>query len=56
MEPHADPPHEPEEIPLGQRIYDNPFLLLILGVLVVGVFYTLWGIVEITTMPEAPLP
>jgi len=56
MGPHDPEPREPDEIPLGQRLYDSPFLLLILGVLVVGVFYTLWGIVEISTIPEAPLP
>ena len=31
------------EIPLMQRLFDRPFLLLVLGVAVVGVFYTLWG-------------
>ncbi len=44
------------EIPLMQRLFDRPFLLLILGVSVVGVFYTLWGIIEIFTMPQATLP
>ncbi len=44
------------EIPLMQRLFDRPFLLLILGVSVVGVFYTLWGLFEILTMPQATLP
>ena len=44
------------EIPLMQRLFDRPFLLLILGVSVVGVFYTLWGLIEILTMPPATLP
>ena len=44
------------EIPLMQRLFDRPFLLLILGISVVGVFYTLWGIIEIMTMPQATLP
>jgi|InoplaM3SPM_1038593.scaffolds.fasta_scaffold02550_3 hypothetical protein len=44
------------EIPLMQRLFDKPFLLLILGVSVVGVFYTLWGLIEIFTMPQATLP
>lgn len=56
MDTHDPQPHEHETIPLGQRLYDNPFLLLLLGVLVVGVFYTLWGLIEILTMPTAPLP
>ena len=44
------------EIPLMQRLFDRPFLLLVLGVAVVGVFYTLWGLFEILTMPQATLP
>ena len=39
-----------------QRLFDRPFLLLFLGVSVVGIFYTLWGIIEILTMPQATLP
>lgn len=46
----------PEEIPWQQKLFDSPFLLLLLGVGVVGIFYTLWGLVEILTMPTAPLP
>jgi hypothetical protein len=44
------------EIPYMQRLFDRPFLLLFLGVSVVGIFYTLWGIIEILTMPQATLP
>lgn len=46
----------PEEVPLGQRLFDRPFLLLLLGLLVMFVFYTGWGLIEILTLPEAPLP
>lgn len=46
----------PEEIPLMQRIYESPFLLLFAGILVMFVFYTGWGVLEILSMPEAPLP
>jgi hypothetical protein len=51
-----DETHHEEEIPLMQRLYDRPFLLLVLGVSVVGVFYTLWGLFEIFSMPWATLP
>ncbi|HET9333978.1 MAG TPA: hypothetical protein VFQ21_10405 [Gemmatimonadota bacterium] len=44
------------EIPFMQRLFDRPFLLLFLGVSVVGIFYTLWGLIEILTMPQATLP
>ncbi len=44
------------EIPLGQRLFDRPFLLLGLGLLVMFVFYTAWGLYEIFSMPAATLP
>lgn len=46
----------PDRIPLGQRVFDNPFLLLVLGLLTTVVFYTAWGLLEMMTMTEAPLP
>lgn len=42
--------------PLGQRLFDNPFLLLVVGILVMVVFYTLWGLREVLSLPQAPLP
>lgn len=47
----TSPDNEP--IPLMQRILDNPFLLLFLGVAVPTVFYIIWGIMEITRIPIA---
>ena len=44
---------EDEPIPLMQRVLDNPFLLLFLGVAVPAVFYIIWGIIEITQIPIA---
>jgi hypothetical protein len=47
-------PDEPEErVPVMQQILDNPFLLLFLGVTIPTVFYILWGIMEIVTIPVA---
>ena len=43
-----------ERIPPMQRILENPFLLLFLGVVMPTVFYILWGIMEIVTIPIAP--
>jgi len=40
-------------IPIMQRVLDNPFLLLFIGVVVPTVFYILWGIMEIVTIPIA---
>ena len=42
-----------EPIPLMQRVLDNPFLLLFLGITVPAVFYIIWGIIEITQIPIA---
>ncbi|RTL71408.1 MAG: hypothetical protein EKK41_09830 [Hyphomicrobiales bacterium] len=40
-------------IPFMQRVLDNPFLLLFLGVTIPAVFYLLWGLIELTHMPIA---
>ena len=54
----ADNPNEqdtpaPERIPFMQRVLDNPFLLLFLGVAVPAVLYTIWGIMEVASVPLA---
>jgi len=41
-------------LPIMQRVLDNPFLLLFIGVVVPAVFYIIWGIMEIVTIPVAP--
>ena len=46
-----------DEIPWGQRLFDRPFLLLFLvGIVIMAVFFTGWGLWEITSLPPAPLP
>ncbi len=40
-----------ERIPFMQRLLDNPFLLLFLGVTIPTVFYLIWGIMEIVSIP-----
>lgn len=47
-----DQSHE-EPIPLMQKLLDNPFLLLFIGVTVPMVVYVLWGVMEILTIPLA---
>ncbi len=42
-----------ERIPFMQRVLDNPFLLLFLGVAIPTVLYILWGLIEITQIPIA---
>jgi hypothetical protein len=43
-----------ERVPFMQRVLDNPFLLLFLGVVVPTVLYILWGVMELTQIPIAP--
>ena len=49
---NAPDPNE-ERIPAMQRILDNPFLLLFIGVVMPTVFYVIWGIMAIVTIPIA---
>lgn len=51
--PGGTPSTDDEPIPFMQRVLDNPFLLLFLGVAVPAVFYIIWGIIEITQIPIA---
>jgi hypothetical protein len=47
-------PEETERVPLMQRILDNPFILLFIGVVFPAVFYIIWGIMELVSIPIAP--
>ena len=42
-----------EPLPFMQRVLDNPFLLLFLGVAVPAVLYLVWGLYEILQIPAA---
>ena len=44
-------PGDDEPVPIMQRILDNPFLLLFLGVTIPTIFYILWGVMEIAQIP-----
>jgi hypothetical protein len=41
-------------VPVMQRIIDNPFILLFIGVVFPAVFYIIWGIMELVSIPIAP--
>ena len=56
MASRAAPEDTRASIPFGQRFFDNWPLLMLLGVLVMFVIYTGWGLWEILTMPQATLP
>lgn len=40
-----------ETPPLGQRLFDNIWLLFALSLLITGVLYNLWGILELLNAP-----
>lgn len=44
---------EGARIPTMQRLLDNPFLLLFLGVSIPAVLYLMWGVMEIAQIPLA---
>ena len=53
-QPQSGPDKDDEgPVPFMQRVLDNPFLLLFLGITVPTVFYVIWGIVEIAQIPIA---
>jgi len=43
-----------ERVPFMQRVLDNHFLLLFLGVTIPTVLYIIWGVMELTQVPVAP--
>jgi hypothetical protein len=40
-------------VPIMQRVLDNPFLLLFIGVTMPAVFYIIWGVMEVAQIPIA---
>ena len=42
-----------QRVPTMQKIMDNPFLLLFLGVVIPTVLYIIWGVIEIVQIPTA---
>lgn len=53
--PDGSPPID-DEIPLGQRLFDNWALLMAAGLVIMFVIYTGWGLWEVMTLPAGTLP
>jgi hypothetical protein len=53
-ETEPGPDQKPERVPFMQRLLDNHFLLLFLGVVMPTVLYIIWGILELIQIPIAP--
>jgi len=49
-------PIEPDRRPPLQKLMDNPWLLLILGIVIPTLSYTVWGWIELWLLPAATLP
>jgi len=56
MDNPTQAPVPPDHVPLGQRLFDNVFLLLGAGLLIMLLLYTGWGLWEITSLPAGQLP
>ena len=54
--PGDDAQRDDEPRPFGQRLFDNMCLLLALGIVVMLVVYSAWGVWEIISMPQGKLP
>ena len=53
----TDNQHDDKEIvPLGQRLLEEPFILLFVGTVIFLVSYTAWGAFEIMSLQPSPLP
>lgn len=49
----GDQGEAPEQVPVMQRVLDNPFLLLFLGITIPAVLYIVWGVMEVASIPLA---
>ncbi|MBK7581442.1 MAG: hypothetical protein IPI67_14680 [Myxococcales bacterium] len=47
---------EPAQIHPIQKLLDNPWVLLALGVLLPTISYTIWGLIELQNLKPALLP
>ena len=56
MDEHLPTPDPASEAPLLQRLFDSPFVLLALGMVIMLVLFTFWGLWEVTHLPPAQLP
>jgi hypothetical protein len=56
MDEHRSGSETGVEPPFLQRLYDRPFVLLVLGLAVMLGVFTFWGLWEILHLPQATLP
>jgi hypothetical protein len=49
----ADQGDDDTNIPTMQRILDNPFILLFIGILIPTLTYIIWGVMQLVSLPIA---
>ena len=49
----TDQGDDDQTIPAMQRILDNPFILLFIGILIPTMTYIVWGVMELISVPIA---
>ena len=49
----ADQGNSDQDVPVMQRILDNPFILLFIGILIPTLTYIVWGVMELISIPIA---
>lgn len=54
--PEDDEPEDDSDLHPLQKLLDNPWLLLVLGVVIPTLSYTAWAWIELMMMTEAKLP
>jgi len=47
------PDDKTQRVPAMQRLLDDPFLLLFIAIAVPTIMFSMWGIMEIITIPLA---
>lgn len=54
-DPKTTAHEEPQEIPRGQKLFDNWIMLLLLSLAISGLAYNAWGLIELFTLPPSPI-
>ena len=49
--PPGEPADAEEAVPFMQRVLDDPFLLLFIGMTIPTILYLVWGVMEIANVP-----
>lgn len=45
---------DPNDMPFFQKVLENNWLLLVIGLVVPMVIYTAWGLMDVMAIPPAP--